>query len=80
MVEDPAAACPQAQWIWIHSDAAAIAKLLRLVFQTQSRSVRRFDCRFGLCASIAMQGAYFENQTFKWGPAPLFTGVDSWLD
>ena len=47
MVEDPAAACPQAQWIWIHSYASAMAKLLRLAFQAQSRSVWRFDHQFG---------------------------------
>ena len=47
VVEDPAAACRRDQWIWIHSYASAIAKLLRLAFQTQSRSVRRFERQSG---------------------------------
>ncbi len=47
MVEDLAAACPQAQWLAIHSAASSVAKLLRLAFQAQSDSVRQFDRRFG---------------------------------
>ena len=38
MVEDPAAACPQAQGIRIHSDAYAVAKLLRLAFPPSRRA------------------------------------------
>jgi len=45
VVEDPAAACPQAQWLGIRCDGSFLAKLLRLAFQAQSRSVRRFDRR-----------------------------------
>ena len=38
VVEDPAAACPHAQGIWIHSHASAVAKLLRLAFPPSRRA------------------------------------------
>jgi len=42
VVEDPAAARLEAHWLWIHSDTSSVAMLLRVAFQAQSRSVRRF--------------------------------------
>jgi len=47
VVEDPAAALSTGQAAWIHSNASSLAKVLRLAFQAQSRSVRRFGRRFG---------------------------------
>ena len=47
MVEDPAAACRQARSLGIQSDPSSAAKLLRLAFQAQPRSVRRFERRLG---------------------------------
>jgi len=38
VVEDPAAARPQAQWLGIHCDPAAVAKLLRLAFPPSRRA------------------------------------------
>jgi hypothetical protein len=38
VVEDPAAACPHTQWIWVLSNASAMAKLLRLAFPPSRRA------------------------------------------
>jgi len=70
VVEDPAAARAQAQWLGIHCDAAAVAKLLRLAFQEQSRSVRRFDRRFG--SHLWPEGA------FRTTPRPAEFSIMGW--
>src|SRR5205809_1812510 len=70
VVEDAAAARPQAQWLRTHCEAAAVAKLLRLAFQAQSRSVLRFDRRFG--SYLWPEGAFFT------APRPADFSIMAW--